>query len=126
MISGLFEDRSGKLIIDNIPFNPTMLIQETVDILAIKAFEGLELICDIDPRIPAPIIDDRYAGVQISSICSAMPIKFTEGRGHRHRQKRSTPHNALVATPIDLNPLAEPPQVLSIPVREHGYPLSQG
>ena len=114
---------AGKLIIDNIPFNPTMLIQETVDILAIKAFEkGLELICDIDPRIPAPIIGDpvRWRQILINLLSNA--IKFTEkGEVVVIAKKIDAPRNAGVATPIDLSPRSdELPQVLSITVRDTG------
>lgn len=114
---------AGKLIIDNIPFNPTMLIQETVDILAIKAFEkGLELICDIDPQLPAPVIGDpvRWRQILINLLSNA--IKFTEkGEVVVIAKKINAPHNALVATPIDLNPRSDnPPQALSITVRDTG------
>jgi signal transduction histidine kinase/DNA-binding response OmpR family regulator/streptogramin lyase len=70
---------AGKLIIDNISFNPIQLIQETVDILAIKAFEkGLELICDIDPELPAQVVGDPVRWRQILINLLGNAIKFTE------------------------------------------------
>lgn len=70
---------AGKLIIDNVSFDPTTLVQETVDILALKAFEkGLELICDLDPNLPLQIQGDPVRWRQIIINLLGNAIKFTE------------------------------------------------
>src|SRR5207248_8617055 len=44
---------AGKLLIDETSFKLNELVEETVDILSIKAQEkGLELVCYIDPQLP--------------------------------------------------------------------------
>ena len=45
---------AGKLLIDNTPLRLDELVEETVDILTVKAFEkNLEMICHIDPALPS-------------------------------------------------------------------------
>jgi signal transduction histidine kinase/ligand-binding sensor domain-containing protein/DNA-binding response OmpR family regulator len=114
---------AGKLIIDNIAFNPSKLIQETADILAMKAFEkGLELICDIDPQLPVPVIGDPVRWRQILINLLGNAIKFTEkGEIVVVAKKIPLPEHTFVSTPIALDPGADHvPEVLSITVRDTG------
>lgn len=70
---------AGKLVIDTIPFRPVVLVEETIDMLAIKAFEKkLELICDIDPSIPGQLLGDPVRLQQILVNLLGNAIKFTE------------------------------------------------
>jgi signal transduction histidine kinase/DNA-binding response OmpR family regulator len=69
---------AGKMIIDKTNFRLHEVVEETVDMLSIKAQEkGLEIICNIDPRLPAQFHGDpvRIRQVLINLIGNA--IKFT-------------------------------------------------
>jgi signal transduction histidine kinase len=70
---------AGKMIIDKSNFKLHDVVEETVDMLSIKAQEkGLEIICNIDPRMPAQFYGDpvRIRQVLINLIGNA--LKFTE------------------------------------------------
>ena len=50
---------AGKLAIDNTTFKLNEVIEETVDMLAIKAIEkNIEIICNIDPKFPTIFFGD--------------------------------------------------------------------
>src|SRR6185437_8965660 len=69
---------AGKLTIENRAFDLCKLVEETVDSLAIKAFEKkLELMCTIDPSLPTKLSGDsgRIQQVLINLLGNA--IKFT-------------------------------------------------
>jgi signal transduction histidine kinase/DNA-binding response OmpR family regulator len=70
---------AGKLLIDETNFKLNETVEETVDILSIKAQEkGLELVCSIDPLLPSQFKGDpvRIRQILINLIGNA--IKFTE------------------------------------------------
>ncbi len=69
---------AGKLKIDHIPFRLDELIQETVDILTVKAFEKqLEIICHIDPELPSQFSGDPVRVRQVLVNLLGNAIKFT-------------------------------------------------
>lgn len=69
---------AGKLLIDEAPFNLSELIEETVEILSIKAAEkGLEVICSIDPGLPSQLIGDPLRIKQVLTNLMGNAIKFT-------------------------------------------------
>ncbi|OQP57173.1 hypothetical protein A3860_11460 [Niastella vici] len=69
---------AGKLIIDNACFRLDEVIEETVDILSIKAQEkDIELICNIDPQIPTQFLGDAVRIRQILVNLIGNAIKFT-------------------------------------------------
>ena len=70
---------AGKLFIDKMPFRVGPMVEETIDILAVKAFgKGLELICDIDPQLMGAMIGDPARLKQILMNLLGNAIKFTE------------------------------------------------
>jgi signal transduction histidine kinase/CheY-like chemotaxis protein/ligand-binding sensor domain-containing protein len=69
---------AGKLTIENRAFNLSQMVEETVDSLAIKAFEKkLELICKIDPSLPQKVLGDPGRIQQILMNLLGNAIKFT-------------------------------------------------
>jgi PAS domain S-box-containing protein len=70
---------AGKLLIDNTAFRLDELIEETVDILTVKAFEkDLEMICYIDPELPSQFSGDPVRIRQILVNLLGNAIKFTK------------------------------------------------
>ncbi len=70
---------AGKLNIENTAFKLCQLVEQTVDTLAIKAFEKkLELICETDPSLPVQVMGDPGRIQQILVNLLGNAIKFTE------------------------------------------------
>ena len=70
---------AGKLFIDNTPIRLDELVEETVDILTVKAFEkNLEMICHIDPALPSQFNGDPVRIRQVLVNLLGNAIKFTQ------------------------------------------------
>ena len=70
---------AGKLFIDNTVFHLRHLVEETVDMLAMRAFEKeLEIICEIDPLLPDEMLGDPIRIQQILVNLIGNAVKFTE------------------------------------------------
>jgi two-component system sensor histidine kinase/response regulator len=73
---------SRKLEIEAVPFSPRATIADALKPLALRAHQkGLELICDIDPAVPAGLIGDPTRIQQVLTNLVGNALKFTE-RGH--------------------------------------------
>ncbi len=69
---------AGKLFIDNTTLHLDELVEETVDILTVKAFEkNLEMICHIDPSLPSQFNGDPVRIRQVLVNLLGNAIKFT-------------------------------------------------
>lgn len=69
---------AGKLIIDTQPFKLSEIVEETVDMLSIKAFEkNIELVCNIDPELPCQLKGDAIRIKQILVNLLGNALKFT-------------------------------------------------
>ncbi|MEP7258672.1 MAG: response regulator [Flavitalea sp.] len=70
---------AGKLFIDNTPMRIDELVEETVDILTVKAFEkNLEMICHMDPSLPSQFNGDPVRIRQVLVNLLGNAIKFTQ------------------------------------------------
>ncbi len=69
---------AGKLLIDHTPFKLDELIEETIDMLTLKAFEKrLEMLYRVDPTIPSQFLGDPVRIRQIVVNLLGNAIKFT-------------------------------------------------
>ncbi|MDO6434421.1 response regulator [Flavitalea sp. BT771] len=69
---------AGKLLIDHILFKLDELIEETIDMLTLKAFEKkLEMLYKVDPSIPSQFLGDPVRIRQIVVNLLGNAIKFT-------------------------------------------------
>jgi signal transduction histidine kinase/DNA-binding response OmpR family regulator len=84
---------AGMIILDSVAFNLNELVEETVEILSIKALEkGVEVICDIDCDLPSQLLGDPVRIKQILVNLFGNAIKFTrEGEIFIHIHKLQDP-----------------------------------
>jgi PAS domain S-box-containing protein len=70
---------AGKMFIDNTTLRVDELVEETVDILNVKAYEkNLEMICHIDPSLPSQFSGDPVRIRQVLVNLLGNAIKFTQ------------------------------------------------
>ncbi len=69
---------AGKLVIDHTPFKLGELVEETIDLLTVKAFEkDLEVLYDVDPLMPSCLFGDPVRIRQVLVNLLGNAIKFT-------------------------------------------------
>jgi PAS domain S-box-containing protein len=70
---------ANKLELENTEFHLREIIEKSIDILTVKAFEkNLEILCDIEPGLPLSFIGDQLRIRQILMNFISNAIKFTE------------------------------------------------
>ncbi|HUR11827.1 MAG TPA: response regulator, partial [Flavitalea sp.] len=70
---------AGKLTIESTSFRLDELVEETVDILTVKAFEkNLEMICQVEPGLPSQFSGDPVRVRQVLVNLLGNAIKFTQ------------------------------------------------
>ena len=70
---------AGKLELEQVEFELREIIEETIEILALRArAKGLELRCEIDPAVPAAVRGDPLRLRQVLINLAGNAIKFTE------------------------------------------------
>lgn len=70
---------AGKLVIENVPFALERLVQQAINLNALKASaKGLELVLDIDPALPPIVQGDPLRVQQILVNLISNAVKFTD------------------------------------------------
>jgi two-component system, sensor histidine kinase len=70
---------SRKIELEAVPFSPRASIADALKPLAVRAHQkGLDLICDIDPDVPAGVVGDPTRIQQILTNLVSNALKFTE------------------------------------------------
>lgn len=70
---------SGQFRFEYIPYNPLVLIEQTIDLLAIEAHnKNIEIISDIDFMLPGQIIGDPTRTRQVLTNLLKNAVKFTQ------------------------------------------------
>jgi signal transduction histidine kinase/DNA-binding response OmpR family regulator len=81
-ILDLAKVESGRVSLERVPFSPREVVERVLETLAIRAHEKrLELIAQIDSRVPELVIGDPFRLRQILTNLVGNAVKFTE-HGH--------------------------------------------
>jgi PAS domain S-box-containing protein len=87
---------AGKLDIDHSPFALSETVEQTVDLLSIKALEkNIELICSIDPQTPTQFVGDAARIKQVLLNLIGNSIKFTHKGEVAVRVSRGKTHYSV-------------------------------
>ncbi len=69
---------AGKMELEHIPYYPVSLVEDSVSLVAKSAFDKkLELICEVEPNVPAVILGDPIRLRQVLTNLIGNAIKFT-------------------------------------------------
>ncbi|MBI4719392.1 MAG: response regulator [Planctomycetes bacterium] len=78
-ILDLSKIEARKLTIENVAFDPLALVEGVADVVAAQTREkGLELVCDIPPHLPTPLVGDPVRLRQVLLNLTGNAVKFTE------------------------------------------------
>lgn len=95
---------SGKLAIENIPFDLPLIVESSVDLVAAKAREkGLALSCFVDPAIPVRLNGDPSRLRQILLNFLGNAVKFTRQGEVAVRAMREDPDGAQARVRIEVS-----------------------
>ncbi len=104
---------SGKLDLEKLSFNLRHTLEDTSDILALRADQkGLEIICQIDPEVPSLLIGDPGRLRQMIINLGNNAIKFTE--------------QGEISITISLKEDLDSEVMLRFSVKDSGIGISQG
>lgn len=68
-----------KLTLEEVPFSPRVVLEETSTLLALRAAEkGLEFVCDVEPSVPEVVRGDPARFRQIVTNLAGNAVKFTQ------------------------------------------------
>ena len=103
---------SRKLELESVPFSPRALIADALKPFALRAEQkGLELICDIDPGVPAGVVGDPTRLQQVLANLVGNALKFTDTgdvvvavREDARADGRTTLHVRVIDTGIGIAP----------------------
>jgi signal transduction histidine kinase/CheY-like chemotaxis protein len=105
-ILDLSKFEAGQLELEKIPFDLASMVEETASLLSQNAAPGVELTCQIDPKLPYQLLGDPTRVRQIVSNLLSNALKFTRlGR-------------------VDINVIAQPDGVRII-VRDTGIGIAE-
>jgi signal transduction histidine kinase/DNA-binding response OmpR family regulator len=77
-IIDLSKVEAGKIVLEKIDFNPRDLVEDTCRMMAPTAHKkGLEVICDVDERVPEFLMGDPFRIRQILTNLISNGVKFT-------------------------------------------------
>lgn len=75
---------AGRMELDRIPFSLREVVERIIEIHTIRADQkGLELLADIDPRLPPQVLGDPVRTQQIVTNLVSNALKFTDSGGVR-------------------------------------------
>lgn len=95
-ILDLSKIRSGKISLENIPFDVATLTEQTVYLISIEAFnKKLEVVTDIDDSLPEFVMGDPTRVQQIILNIIKNALKFTD-RGYIHVELRKKDERTLL------------------------------
>jgi signal transduction histidine kinase/DNA-binding response OmpR family regulator len=97
-ILDLSKVESGQLELESQAFDPTELLEDVAEVLAVPAHaKGLELICDVAPGLPACVVGDAKRLRQVLLNLLGNAVKFTE-RGEVSLHAQVVPDPGAAAT----------------------------
>ncbi|MGV8786523.1 ATP-binding protein, partial [Pseudomonas aeruginosa] len=68
---------AGQLVLEQIPFDLGVLVEDTASLLSQNAAAGVELTCLVDPALPAQVSGDPTRIRQVVSNLLSNALKFT-------------------------------------------------
>ncbi|MEZ4431691.1 MAG: response regulator [bacterium] len=110
---------AGIVDLDAAPFELRRLVEDVVELMAVRADEkGIELVADIEPVLPAPLVGDAHRLRQVVTNLVSNAVKFTDD-GAVVVEVRAAPQGERVAVHLAVRdtgcgiPAAEQEQVFA-------------
>lgn len=93
----------GKLVLENTQFNMTQLIEDSVSFLDVKVMDGIDLVIEVDPAIPANLKGDPTRLHQVITNLLNNAFKFTAEGSVRLQVSAEPTHNRTVAVNFNIS-----------------------